>query len=193
MSVSLKLQKKAIYLIVSMLLLTFQILYLRSSPTTVSIIPVISANHESVTASNLNKPIGNDSLDCHGRYGYDPKYSMMLVIISCSRWELLFETIESFEYYNTYNCILSKIIIDDCINNNTDKLKNATNMIQSKYGHYGYKLVQTSTPRIPQYSKTDVRTMYSIYEALSTYNEMHANYVFQLEDDWRFYKHGFLV
>ena len=65
-------------------------------------------------------------------------------------------------------------------------------MIESKYGNYGYKLIQTSTPRTPKYSKTDVRTMYSIYESITSYNNVKAKYVFQIEDDWRFYKYGFI-
>ena len=110
-----------------------------------------------------------------------------MVIISCGRWHLLSQTIESFEQYNTYNCIESKIIIDDCI---TDKHK--LSKIESKYKHYGYKLVSTSTPRTANYSQNTLRTMYSIYEAITTYNTKNVRYVFQIEDDWRFYKHGFI-
>ena len=147
-------------------------------------VPFRTMSANTITSS---EPCTVSTSNCHNDPDYDAQWSIMMVIISCGRWHLLSQTIESFEQYNTYNCIESKIIIDDCI---TDKHELST--IESKYKHYGYQIVPTSTPRTINYSQSNLRTMFSIYEAITTYNTKKARYVFQIEDDWKFYKHGFI-
>eukprot|EP01084_Bolivina_argentea_P289725 497564_1 len=66
--------------------------------------------------------------------------SIILVVISCARWDQLSKTIDSFEKYNTYNCLKRKIVMEDC----TD-IK-GMNQMAAKYKSFGYEFYATTTP-----------------------------------------------
>lgn len=95
-----------------------------------------------------------------------------LVITSCNRLELLEETIKSFETYNTYP-IKESIIIED------SGKKTIQEKLIKKYGDK-YKIIFNSTP---------LKQIKSIDKA---YSEVKTDYIFHCEDDWEFYRSGFI-
>ena len=110
-----------------------------------------------------------------------------VIILSCGRWYELSKTIESFEKYNTYKFIRKKIVMDDCLD------MDGLNHMQLKYSSHGYIFLHTTTPRNKNYSKTSARAAWSLYEGLTKYcNDSDVKYVFHLEDDWEFYRAGFI-
>eukprot|EP01084_Bolivina_argentea_P159300 277446_1 len=112
--------------------------------------------------------------------------TIFVLILSCGRWNELSETIESFELYNTYKCLKRKIVMDDC----NDII--GLNKMSDKYHKlYNYEFFTTNTPRNSTYSQVSVRTILSIYESIIKYGN-DCKYVFQIEDDWKFYRHGFI-
>eukprot|EP01083_Nonionella_stella_P066009 173495_1 len=108
-----------------------------------------------------------------------------VLITSCARWDKLVTTIESLETFNTYQNIQRRIVMDDC--NDTEGMNRMKKQYHTKYG---YEFIHTTTPRNHNFTKTSRRVIYAIYEGITKY--CNTSYVFQLEDDWTFYKHGFI-
>ena len=96
-----------------------------------------------------------------------------LVITSCGRFDLLEETLDSFFKYNTYP--IKKIIItEDSTEGN--KLKK----LVSKYENQNFQLIVNET-RLGQLKSID-----------KAYKEVDTEYVFHCEDDWEFFREGFI-
>ena len=113
-------------------------------------------------------------------------HPITLFIVSCARWDLLTVTIESFEYYNTYDNVFEKYVIDDC--NDIQGFQYMANL----YGElYGYKFYHSYIYNItlPEDVNPSVREMFVLYQG---FNISKTKYVLQIEDDWRFYRYGFI-
>eukprot|EP01083_Nonionella_stella_P126247 382031_1 len=144
------------------------------------------APNQAIMLTNVTSVDESDNANC--------SEWIMLLITSCARWDLLSQTIESFETYNTYKCIENKVVMDDC-----NDMKGLEAM-HVKYKHHGYSFHSTTTPRNATFSnknkkgKTALRVLYAIKEGLTTYrHHSHSNrYVLLLEDDWKFYENGFV-
>ena len=96
-----------------------------------------------------------------------------VVITSCGRFDLLEETLDSFFKYNTYP--IKKIIItEDSTEGN--KLKK----LVSKYENQNFQLIVNET-RLGQLKSID-----------KAYKEVDTEYVFHCEDDWEFFREGFI-
>ena len=96
-----------------------------------------------------------------------------LIITSCGRFDLLEETLDSFFKYNTYP--IKKIIItEDSTEGN--KLKK----LVSKYENQNFQLIVNET-RLGQLKSID-----------KAYKEVDTEYVFHCEDDWEFFREGFI-
>ena len=109
-----------------------------------------------------------------------------VLVISCARWDNLKETLNSFEIHNTYSNIVDKFVIDDC--NDTEGLHNMSILYSD------YKFVQTTVPRTKNLSASMRRTYLSVREGIFDYvmkNEQ-IEFVFHMEDDWKFYRSGFI-
>jgi hypothetical protein len=105
--------------------------------------------------------------------------NVSVVITSCGRFDLLDKTISSFFKYNSYKNIKEIIIIEDsgkpeaCI-----KL----NSILNKYQNINIVLKIIINPH-------NIGQVESIDKA---YSQVTCPYIFHLEDDWEFYKSGFI-
>src|SRR5690554_6867299 len=95
-----------------------------------------------------------------------------LVITSCNRLALLNRTIESFERFNTYP-IKEAIIIED------SGLPSVHEELKISYGDR-FKILFNATP---------LKQIKSIDRA---YQEVKTEYIFHCEDDWEFYRPGFI-
>lgn len=95
-----------------------------------------------------------------------------LVITSCNRLDLLSETIKSFETFNTYP-IKESIIIED------SGKKKVYDAIMEKFGDR-FKVIFNNPP---------LKQIASIDRA---YSEVNTEYIFHCEDDWEFYRKGFI-
>ncbi|MBR9728010.1 glycosyltransferase family 2 protein [Shewanella intestini] len=95
------------------------------------------------------------------------------VLTSCNRFDLLEETLKSFLKFNTYP-IAQYIIIED--SHNIDKL----NQVLNKFPQIEFTVLHN----IPQLGQ-----MKSIDKA---YAEVTSEYIFHCEDDWEFYREGFI-
>ena len=98
--------------------------------------------------------------------------SVTLVITSCNRLELLDRTIRSFETYNTYP-IDKKIIIEDSGNYETYKF------LKDTYGSE-FEIL---------FNKSSLGQAASVDKA---YKTVKSEYIFHCEDDWEFYRPGFI-
>ena len=98
-----------------------------------------------------------------------------LVITSCGRFDLLEETLDSFFEYNTYP--IKKIIITE----DSTEGKKLKKLI-SKYDNrnQNFRLIVNET-RLGQLKSID-----------KAYREIDTEYIFHCEDDWRFFKKGFI-
>ena len=98
-----------------------------------------------------------------------------LVITSCGRFDLLKRTIESFIKFNTYP-VEEVIIIDDSENKVAhDKIRDL--------------MCKTHIPMTLILNEINIGQISSIDRA---YAEVKTKYLFHCEDDWEFYKPGFL-
>ena len=95
-----------------------------------------------------------------------------LVITSCNRLDLLQKTISSFDKFNTYP-IKERIIVDD-----SGKKENWDQLI-NKY-NTDYKLIL---------NKNNIGQIKSIDSA---YSQIITPFIFHCEDDWEFYRSGFI-
>eukprot|EP01083_Nonionella_stella_P167608 563787_1 len=131
----------------------------------------------------------NPATSKHNRHSITSAKHVTVIIISCGRWATLAVTIESFERYNTYPFINRRIVIDDC--QDTTGLHK---MNKTYHALYGYQFYSTSIPRSRKwpYIKTSYRAVASMYEALTRYTSNETEWVFVLEDDWMFYRKGFI-
>ena len=96
-----------------------------------------------------------------------------LVITSCGRFDLLEKTLDSFFEYNTYP--IKKIIITE---DSTEGKK--LEKILSKYKNQNLKMI-VNEERLGQMKSID-----------KAYSEVDTEYIFHCEDDWKFFKKGFI-
>jgi len=103
------------------------------------------------------------------------KKEVTLVITSCGRFDLLKKTLDSFFEYNTYP--IKKIIITE---DSTERKK--LEKLISKYDdkNQNFKLIVNKI-RLGQLKSID-----------KAYREIDTEYIFHCEDDWRFFKKGFI-
>lgn len=99
--------------------------------------------------------------------------TVSLVITSCNRFDLLEKTIESFLKYNTYP-ISQYIVIED--SHNRDKLENTL----AKFKDIDFVMVNNE-PQLGQMKSID-----------KAYSLVTSEYIFHCEDDWEFYRTGFV-
>lgn len=91
--------------------------------------------------------------------------TITVVLTSCGRFDLLARTIESFEKFNTYP-ITRKIIIEDGP--------------EAPYHFDGWEVMVNPT-RLGQVKSID-----------RAYQTVKTDFIFHLEDDWEFYREGFI-
>ena len=91
--------------------------------------------------------------------------AITVVLTSCGRWDLLAKTIESFEKFNTYP-IERKVIIEDGP--------------MPTFNFKGWEVMATGK-RLGQ-----VKAIDKAYQTVTT------DFIFHLEDDWEFYREGFI-
>ncbi|MCS6235494.1 glycosyltransferase family 2 protein [Shewanella baltica] len=101
------------------------------------------------------------------------KSTVSLVITSCNRFDLLEKTIESFLKYNTYP-ISQYIVIED--SHNREKLENTL----AKFKGIEFTLIHND-PQLGQMKSID-----------RAYLLVTSEYIFHCEDDWEFYRSGFI-
>ena len=101
------------------------------------------------------------------------KKEVTLVITSAGRFDLLKETLDSFFENNTYP--IKKIIITE----DSTEGKKLEKLI-SNYKNQDFKLIINST-RLGQLKSID-----------KAYKEVDTEYIFHCEDDWKFFKKGFI-
>lgn len=104
-------------------------------------------------------------------YILNPKSNVTVVITSCGRLDLLYRTLKSFFNFNSYP-IAKIIIIDD---------SGIPNILQNlKAVHPLFELMD---------NEHNIGQILSIDRA---YAMVETEYVFHLEDDWEFYRSGFI-
>ncbi len=96
-----------------------------------------------------------------------------LVITSCNRFDLLEKTLRSFFKHNTYP-ISQHIIVED--SHNIDRL-NAT---LARFADVKFTVLHNQ-PQLGQMKSID-----------RAYAEVRCDYIFHCEDDWEFYRPGFI-
>lgn len=99
--------------------------------------------------------------------------SVALVLTSCNRFDLLEKTLVSFFKFNTYP-IAQHIIIED--SHNLDKL----NEVLVKFPDVDFTVLNNE-PQLGQMKSID-----------RAYSRVTSEYIFHCEDDWEFYRAGFI-
>ena len=99
----------------------------------------------------------------------NPNGDTTVVITSCNRHDLLEQTLHSFERHNTYNAIKEIIVVEDGDANP-----------EHICARYGARLIRIN-PRRGQLHAIDV-----------VYSHVKTPYIFHCEDDWEFYRPGFI-
>ena len=97
------------------------------------------------------------------------------VITSCGRFDLLEETLDSFFEFNTYP--IKKIIITE---DSTEGKKLEKLISKYKDKKQNFQLIVNET-RLGQLKSID-----------KAYREIDTKYIFHCEDDWKFFKKGFI-
>ena len=92
-----------------------------------------------------------------------------VILTSCGRHDLLERTLRSFRQFNTYNGIARFLVVEDGQGNPQEICK-----------RYGAELFRIGY-RIGQIQAIDL-----------AYAEVQTPYMFHLEDDWEFYRSGFI-
>jgi hypothetical protein len=92
-----------------------------------------------------------------------------VVLTSCGRYDLLERTLESFGSFNTYPGIAQIIVVEDGAGDPSEVCK-----------RHGASLVRTGA-RLGQARCIDIG-----------YQQVSTPFIFHMEDDWEFYKHGFI-
>src|ERR1700680_4876954 len=92
-----------------------------------------------------------------------------VVITSCQRYDLLARTLESFRKYNTDEGIARILVVEDGNGNPSDVCE-----------RFGAELIR-SEQRLGQVAAIDF-----------AYSKVETPYIFHLEDDWEFYRSGFM-
>lgn len=100
--------------------------------------------------------------------------SVSLVITSCNRRELLYNTLVSFFKYNTYPLEHIIIIDDSGVENCIDNC---------------LELIDTNIKTTIIYNEQNIGQIKSIDKA---YSYVSTEYIFHCEDDWEFYDTGFI-
>ncbi len=95
-----------------------------------------------------------------------------LVITSCGRFDLLKKTIDSFLEYNTYP--IRKIIITE--DSGSDEVYTCL-----PDGYNDFFDVMVNNPKLGQMKSIDL-----------AYSKVKTQYIFHCEDDWEFYRSGFI-
>lgn len=108
-------------------------------------------------------------------FSYENNYESIevtVVLTSCNRYDLLEQTIDSFLAYNTYTNIKDFFVIEDFYYNQN------INRLIIKYPSIKFII---NDQRIGQIKSID-----KIYKNINT------KYIFHMEDDWLFYRSGFI-
>lgn len=95
------------------------------------------------------------------------------VLTSCNRFDLLEQTLISFFKFNTYP-IAQYVIIED--SHNRDKLEN----VLAKFSNIDFTVL-SNEPQLGQMKSID-----------KAYSVVTSEYIFHCEDDWEFYREGFI-
>lgn len=98
---------------------------------------------------------------------------MSFVLTSCNRFDLLEETLRSFFEFNTYP-IAQYIIIED--SHHVDKLRT----VLAKFPDISFTVLNND-PQLGQMKSID-----------RAYEQVTSDYIFHCEDDWEFYRKGFI-
>ena len=106
--------------------------------------------------------------------------SVTVVITSCNRHNLLFNTISSFIKFNTWKHIQKMIIIEDCKISNEQAVSMESNVLS---------IVSSLFPVHIIFNDNNIGQIASIDKA---YSFVETPYTFHLEDDWEFYNSGFI-
>lgn len=96
-----------------------------------------------------------------------------LVLTSCNRFDLLERTLDSFFKFNSYP-IAQYIIIED--SHNREKIEK----VLSKFPDINFTLI-CNEPQLGQMKSID-----------KAYSAVTSDYIFHCEDDWEFYRSGFI-
>ena len=144
--------------------------------------------------------------------------AVTLVITSCARWNLLNQTITSFEKFNTYKHVVRKIVIDDC--NDFAGLKKMEQMINLKFLNYNktgqvryefhsskrmqilkkrhqLELKSNNKSLANDRQKKNTTAQFSQLHLMNAANEayqklVNTDWIFHCEDDFQFYRHSFI-
>jgi len=105
--------------------------------------------------------------------------AVSLVITSCGRFDLLQTTFESFKRHNTYRNIRQLIVIDD-----SGYPEIARYHLKRIFEYLGNRLELTLL--VNEYNTGQVQSVDRAYSYVK------HPYIFHLEDDWMFYRGGFI-
>jgi hypothetical protein len=98
-----------------------------------------------------------------------PAQDTTVVLTSCRRYDLLARTLESFHRHNTDRGVARTIVVEDGDGDPSDVCL-----------RFGAELIRTGA-RVGQMAAIDL-----------AYAEVRTPYIFHLEDDWEFYRSGFI-
>lgn len=105
--------------------------------------------------------------------------AVSVVVTSCGRFDLLYTTLESFFKFNTYKNIGQIIIIDD-----SGRAEEASLVLEKMVGNlrgiFDIEII-VNNENIGQLKSIDL-----------AYSLVKCPYIFHLEDDWEFYRPGFI-
>ena len=101
---------------------------------------------------------------------HNPDSDVTLVVTSCGRFDLLKRTLDSFFEFNSYP-IRSMIITEDSVRPLPD---------------FVFSYIAATWGVNPEYKRGQILSIDDAYRIVDT------KYVFHLEDDWEFYRSGFI-
>lgn len=99
------------------------------------------------------------------------RFGVTVVVTSCNRFDLLDQTLESFFKYNRFP-IFHTIIVEDGAEHSID--------LESKYRDKNIEWISTGK-RVGQIAAIDY-----------AYSRVNTPYIFHMEDDWEFFRSGFI-
>jgi len=110
-----------------------------------------------------------------------------VILTSYNRFDLLERTLDSFFRYNTYQDLGNFIILDDYgwLNLSEDQKKHLSSL-QVKFNQNNNLLLPSIWWLMPPERRGQIASIDSLWDQTTT------DYVFTLEDDWEFYRPGFI-
>nr|WP_314265620.1 glycosyltransferase [uncultured Moellerella sp.] len=103
---------------------------------------------------------------------FDEESNVTIVLTSCGRFDLLKKTLESLDKFNSYP--IKKVIITEDSGND-----NIKNHLPEHWKEYTFIII--NNPRLGQIKSIDL-----------AYKHVDSEYIFHCEDDWLFYRTGFI-